>query len=186
MRAWYLTHVADALASGGDTTRLAVLADSIEHLGKRSAYGRDRLLFHHVRGLLLAARGDDDDAAAEFRAAMVSKSQGYTRTNFQLAKVLLRLGRPDEAVAQLLPVFEAPIDASNYYLNRTDVYALLGQAEQAAGHREQAIHYDEAAVRAWRHADPLFRARRDSVLARLRALGVEADQSGSSPAPNSG
>ncbi len=186
MRAWYLTHVADALASGGDTTRLAVLADSIEHLGKRSAYGRDRLLFHHVRGLLLAARGDDDDAAAEFRAAMVSKSQGYTRTNFQLAKVLLRLGRPDEAVAQLLPVFEAPIDASNYYLNRTDVYALLGQADQAAGHREQAIHYDEAAVRAWRHADPLFRARRDSVLARLRALGVEADQSGSSPAPNSG
>ncbi|MEJ2184816.1 MAG: AAA family ATPase [Gemmatimonadota bacterium] len=174
MRAWYLTHVAGALASGGDTARLAVLADSIERLGKRSAYGRDRLLFHHVRGLLLAARGDDAGAAAEFKAAIVSESQGYTRTNYQLAKVLLRLGRPDEAIAQLLPVFGAPIDASNYYLSRTDVYTLLGKAEQAAGHRAMAIHYDEEAARAWRRGDPPFRARRDSVLARLRVLQAKA------------
>ncbi len=170
MRAWYLTHVADALASGGDTTRLVVLADSIERLGKRSAYGRDRLLFHHVRGLLLAARGEDAAAASELEAAIVSESQGYTRTNYELAKVLLRLDKPEAAVAQLLPVFEAPIDASNYYLSRTDVYALLGEAEQRAGQRAAAIHYDQKAAQAWRLADPSFRARRDSVLARLRSL----------------
>ncbi|MGH7710664.1 MAG: tetratricopeptide repeat protein, partial [Gemmatimonadaceae bacterium] len=57
-RGWVLTHVADALAAAGDTARLAGIADSVRLFGAQTSYGRDRRLFHHVRGLLLRARGD--------------------------------------------------------------------------------------------------------------------------------
>lgn len=56
-RIWCLTHVGIALAAAGDTTRLAVLADSAESLGLLSAYVRDRRIHHHLRGLLWTARG---------------------------------------------------------------------------------------------------------------------------------
>ena len=59
-------------------------------LGTRSGYGRDQRLHHHVRALLLAARGKDEAAIEEFRRAIYSPNQGYTRTNVELAAVLLR------------------------------------------------------------------------------------------------
>lgn len=68
--AWALTHVATARAAAGDTASLARLADSIEALGPVSGYGRDRRLHHHVRGLLLMARGRPAEAAAELHEAL--------------------------------------------------------------------------------------------------------------------
>jgi DNA-binding SARP family transcriptional activator len=112
-RAWNLTHAASALASVGDTARLAALADTIEGYGEHTLSRLHRDLHHHVRGLLLAARGQDDAAIAEFRKAMYSAASGYTRTSYELGKLLLRTGRADEAVAVVGPARCGGVEATS-------------------------------------------------------------------------
>jgi tetratricopeptide (TPR) repeat protein len=167
--AWSLTHRATALAALGDTGSLASLADTIESVGRRSYYGRDRFLHHHVRGLLLAARGDLEAAAAEFRRAVYYPNAGYTRTNVELARVLIELGRPLEAVAILGPALRGPLEASNLYATHTEIHELLGRAWHAAGRADSARIHDEWVLKAWKDADPGFLERRGAV--RRRALG---------------
>lgn len=165
--AWMLTHAAGARAAAGDTAMLARLADSVRALGAQSGYGRDRRLHHHIRGLLLIARGDDASAIEELRSAIYSLTGGYTRTSVELAGVLLRVGRPREAVAVLQPVLRGPLDGANLYANRTEVHELLARAWDAAGVRDSAVAHYQIVARAWAAGDPPFRARADS--ARVRA-----------------
>ena len=68
-----------------------------------SGYGRDRRLHHYVRGLLLAARGDDSGAISELTSAVYSLTVGFTRVNYVLARVYLHAHRPRDAVAVLQP-----------------------------------------------------------------------------------
>jgi DNA-binding SARP family transcriptional activator len=138
---WVLTHAASALAAAGDTTRLARLADSIKVLGVRSGFGRDRLLHHHVRGLLWSARGQDSLAIEEFRAAIYSPTAGYTRTNLELGKIYLRRKQPREAIAVLEPALRGSVEASNLYAPRREIHALLAQAYIEIGDGDRAaIH----------------------------------------------
>jgi tetratricopeptide (TPR) repeat protein len=163
-----LTQGATALAAAGDTTALAARADSIERLGERSGYGRDQRLNHYVRGLLLAARGDPEGAAAEYRAAIWSPTFGFTRVNYELARALLALGRPTEAVSTLQAALRGDIEASNLYVTRTELHETLGDAWRAAGRVDSArVHY-AAVVDAWRGGEPRFRARWE----RARRLAV--------------
>ncbi len=168
--AWNLTHVATALAAAGDTSRLARLADSIEILGRRSNYGRDQLLHHHVRGLLLVARGRLPEAEAEFRRAVYSPTHGYTRTNLELGRLLLAKHRPREAAAILSPALRGPLDASSFYVTRTELHELLAQAYDEAGQPDSAAAHYRWVVNAWRRADPLFEVRQDAARRRLAAL----------------
>jgi DNA-binding SARP family transcriptional activator/TolB-like protein len=130
--AWLLTLRAAALAAAGDTALLPALADEIERLGARSLYARDTRLHHHVRGLLLRARGDRHGAAGEFRSAIYSTTAGYTRTNVELARVLLELGRADEAVPLLHAALRAPLDGPALYVTRHEVRELLDRATHGA------------------------------------------------------
>jgi DNA-binding SARP family transcriptional activator/tetratricopeptide (TPR) repeat protein len=170
-KSWNLTHLSTALAAAGDTGRLAALADTIEAWGRRSAYGRDWRLHHHVRGLLLAELGQGELAAAAFRRAMYSTTHGYTRTNLELARVLLELGRPREAVPVLQPAFRGPTEASNLYVTRTELHTLLGRAWEAAGEPDSAATHYRQVLHAWRDADSALHTRRDSVRTRLHSLG---------------
>ncbi len=158
-RAWALTQAANARTAGGDTAGLLALADTVAVYGAQSAYGRDRRLFHHVLGLAAAARGDDDAAAGEFRASMRSLRVGYTRSNAELARALLRLRRPAEAVAVLQPALEGTIEGSSLYVSRTELHELLARAWDAAGNRDSAAVHYAAVERAWAAGDPSFRAR---------------------------
>jgi DNA-binding SARP family transcriptional activator/TolB-like protein len=158
-RAWSLTQAANARAASGDTAGLLALAETVAVYGAQSAYGRDRRLFHHVRGLAAAARGDDDTAAGEFRASMRSLRLGYTRSNAELARALLRLRRPAEAVAVLQPALEGTIEGSSLYVSRTELHELLARAWEAAGSRDSAAVHYAAVERAWAAGDPSFRAR---------------------------
>jgi tetratricopeptide (TPR) repeat protein len=169
---WNLTHRATALAAAGDTSALAMLADTIEAWGRSSSYGRDQRLHHHVRGLLLAARGEPEAAAAEYRRALYSTTYGYTRTNLELARALLDLDRPLEAVAVLEPALRGSLEASNLYVTRTEVHELLGRAWDAAGEPDRAAAHYRRVLHAWRDADPPFHARRDRVRDRLARLGA--------------
>jgi predicted Zn-dependent protease len=126
------------MAAGGDTARLSALADTIEATGALSNLARDQRLHHHVRGLLFAARGNDSTAVAEFRRAIWSTTFGYTRTNVEMAKSLLKLGRYGEAIAILEPALRGSLEASNLYATHTEIHALLAQAYARAGQRDRA------------------------------------------------
>jgi predicted Zn-dependent protease len=167
---WTLTLRATALAAAGDTAPLQRLADSLEILGQQSSYGRDRLLHHHIRGLLFLARGRPADAVTEFRQAVFSLTSGYTRTNVELARALLQLRRPREAIAVLQPAFRGPLDASNLYVTHTELHEMLARAFDAAGERDSAVMHYRWVAAAWRNADPKFRPRFDQDARRLIQL----------------
>jgi predicted Zn-dependent protease len=154
-----LVQSADARSAAGDTASLARLADSVRTLGAESSYGRDRRLYHHVLGVLYAARGDLAGAINEFKSAIYSPTSGFTRTNYDLARVYLRAHRPRDAITVLQPTLRAPLESSNFYLTRTDAHELLAQAWDAAGGRDSAAAHYAWVAKAWAGADPQFAAR---------------------------
>ncbi|MGH7476438.1 MAG: hypothetical protein ACRELD_09115 [Longimicrobiales bacterium] len=170
-KSWLLTHLATTHAAAGDTAALAALLEPLRAWGPRSSYGRDRRLHHHANGLLLVARGQTEHAAAEFRRAIYSPTLGYTRTNYELGRTLLALGRPREAAAAIAPALRGALDGSNLYITRTELHELLAQAYAAAGEPDSATIHFRAVLAAWQRADPEFHPRRDTIRARLAVLG---------------
>ncbi|HEU4764374.1 MAG TPA: hypothetical protein VFT93_01845 [Candidatus Eisenbacteria bacterium] len=161
--AWRLTQVASARAAAGDTAAVARLAALVSTLGAKSGYGRDRRLHHHIRGLLLVARGDDAGAIDEFRQAIYSVTAGYTRTNLELAKAYLRERRPRDAIAVLQPALRGSIEAQNLFVNRIELHALLAEAWNRAGGSDSAAAHYRVVARTWAGGDPPFRTRADST-----------------------
>jgi tetratricopeptide (TPR) repeat protein len=159
-RAWTLTLAATAYAVARDTAQLSWLADSVQALGRQSAYGRDRRLHDHIRGLLALARGQAESAAAAFSRAIFSPTAGYTRTNYDLGRTLLGLHRPDAAIAVLRPALHGSLEASNFYVTRTELEQLLAEAFAAAGQRDSAAAHRRIVDRAWAHAEPDYLERR--------------------------
>jgi len=162
-RAWALAHSAGALAAAGDTAALPALIDTLEVIGPKSGLERDRRLSHYVRGLLLAARGQNEAAESELRRAIISWNMGYTRTNMALAKVLLRMGRAREAVPVLQPALRGSLESSNTYVSRTDIHEALGEAWAAVGGaaaRDSSRAHYALVVRAWQRADAPFAERK--------------------------
>jgi tetratricopeptide (TPR) repeat protein len=165
--AWRLTLSATASAAAGDTIRVRSLIDSVETVGQRSLFGRDRLLHHFLRGLLLARAQEHEAAVRAFRAAVHSPSQGYTQINAHMARSLLTLGRPSEAVPVLQAVFRGGIEGSGLYLTRTEAHELLAQAFDEAGKPDSAAAHFAIVARSWRNADSVLHARRDAARSRL-------------------
>jgi tetratricopeptide (TPR) repeat protein len=159
-----LTHAASAYGAAGDTARLASLADSVESWGRLSAFARDQRLHFHLRGLLSAARGRHAEAVAFFRRAIYSPSDGYTRTNLELARELIGLGRAAEAIGILRSALHGPIQGSNLYVTQTEIHEMLANAFERAGARDSAaVHYRRVAA-AWGNSDARFRARAMAAL----------------------
>jgi DNA-binding SARP family transcriptional activator/tetratricopeptide (TPR) repeat protein len=171
-RIWMTTHVATSLAAAGDTAQLAALADSVERWGGRSAYFRDRVLHHYIRGLLSEARGSKTDAEREFRSALLSPIDGYSRVNLELGKVLIAEGRPREAIAVLQAPLHGSLEASNYYLTQTDLHAILAEAFDRAGEPDSALVHYRRVLAAWHNADPEFRQRVTAVRQRMYAISA--------------
>jgi serine/threonine protein kinase/Flp pilus assembly protein TadD len=171
-QAWPLALAASALAAAGDAAALAARIDTIRALGSKSLLARDQRLHHHVRGLLLVARGRDEDAIAEFRRAMLN-GLVFSRTNFELARLLLARRQPAEAVQVLQPVLHS-IEGAGLYVTRTELEELLARAWDAAGARDSAlVHYRAVAV-AWQRADPALHVRVQHVRNRVTALQSSA------------
>ena len=160
---WNKTLFAMALATAGDTARLRALADTIETWGQRSLYGRDRRAHHYARGMLFVARRRDAEAAEELRQAIHSPTNGFTRINLELGNVLLRLGRPAEAIPIVSAALHGGIDGSNLYVTRTELHELLAQAFDRIGNRDSAAVHYRAVVHAWERADPVFRSRLETA-----------------------
>ena len=166
-RAWAFTQRANVAAAVADTAALRLLADSVAAAARGSAFGRDHRLPAYVHGLLLVQQGHLAPAADSFRAAVYSPTQGYTRINAALARTLIALGRPREAIYWMQAALRGGMEASNYYLTRTDAHEVLAQTFAAAGQVDSARAQFALVVHAWADAEPLFRARRDSAAAYL-------------------
>ena len=151
---WHHALLADAIAASGETKRLTAIADTLEIGCARSFYGRDRVLYHHVRGLVASSRGHWLLAAAELRAARWGVSEAWTRTNVALSKAELVLGQPRAAVATLRDAYTAPLDGMGRYQPRSELDFLMAQAFEKAGESDSAAVYNAYARRAWRNADP--------------------------------
>ena len=159
---WSHALEADALVRAGDTAAARPLIDSIAHSGTQSYYGRDKVLHHHVRGVLLFAQGQYAEAERELAAAEWA-ADGWTRTNVELARARLALGRPDSAIAALRDAYMAPVDAMARYVPRTEIDWWMSRAFTAAHEPDSAAVYAAYVREAWRHADPPFRVRLDSL-----------------------
>jgi len=167
--AWYNTLFGMALAAAGDTLAVRRLADTVEYWGQKSLYGRDRRAHHYLRGMVFAAEGHDAEAAVELRDAIHSPTHGFTRINYELGKTLMRLNRPADVEPVVRAALHGDIDGSNFYMTRTELHELLAQAFDRQGKRDSAAVHFRAVVRAWEHADPMFRPRRDRARAWLAA-----------------
>ena len=156
---WNLTLEGMVRAAMGDTASVRRIADSVEVIGKQSLFGRSPKLHYFLRGLLLARQNRHAEAVDAFRRAVLSLTDGFTRINSELAKSLVALGRPLEAVAVLQPALRGAVDASNLYITRTELHEQLAQAFTQAGLRDSAATHYRAVEQAWRHADPQFSER---------------------------
>jgi len=95
------------------------------------------------------------------------------RTNYELAKLHLRHDRPRDAVAVVRPALRGSIEASNFFLMRTEVHDLLARAWESAGERDSAAaHYREVA-RAWGRGDAPFVTRASDAVRRLSAVPTD-------------
>jgi DNA-binding SARP family transcriptional activator/TolB-like protein len=168
--AWTETLRATALAAAGDTVLLAALADSVGRWAGQTGLGRDHRLPHHIRGLLLAARGRKWEAETEFRAALLAPAVGYTRTNVELARVLLAENRPLEAAAIARAPLWDSFDGPQSYVMQTELCELTALAFDAAGRRDSALAYYRHVVRNWRNADPELQPRIERARLRIAAL----------------
>ncbi len=167
---WSLVHRADAQAAAGHAEGLSGTADSIQSAAQSSVFARDRRLDHHVRGLLLVSRGRDDEAIREFEAALYSLPLGYTRTNYELARLYLRNRRPKDAVHVLQGALRGGLDGSNLYANRTQIHELLAQAWDSAGKADSAVAHYAIVADAWSKADAGVRVRAESARSRSAPL----------------
>lgn len=157
---WVLVHAATALAAARDTSRLQAMADSAQRIGAGSYFGRDPRLHHYIRGLLWLARGDTARAAESFRSSIWSFTDGYTRANYELARALIALGRPREAIYPLQAALRGDLQSSNFYVTRTELHEQLARAFAAVGERDSARAEYAMVARAWARAEPAFVTRR--------------------------
>jgi len=146
-------------AETGDTAVVRRLADSVEVLGQNSQFGRDVKLHYFLRGLLFQKQGRHAEAVDAFQRSLYSLTDGYTRINLMMARSLLALHRPAEAIAVLRPAIHGGVDGSNTYTSRTELHEAMAQAFEQAGKPDSAKAHWRAVESAWRRADPQFRER---------------------------
>ena len=167
--AWHLVLEGTAHAAAGDTATVRRLADSIDVVSRQSPWARDTRLQYMLRGLLLQREGRHAEAVESFRRSFYSLTYGYTRTNLMMARSLLALRRPAEAIAVLRPAIHGGVDGGNTYVSRTELHEALAQAFEMAGQADSARAHWRSVESAWRRADPQFKARYETARAKVLA-----------------
>ena len=163
---WHHALEAEAIAQTGDTTRMRILADSIELVSVRSYYARDRRLPHHIRGLIAMRAGRPADAIREFQQARWGVS-GWTTTVVHISLAMLQLNNPQAAIKTLRYAYMEPPDAMGRYEPRTELDLLMAKEFRQAGQPDSSSVYAGYVRRAWRKADP-------EALARLAEFDARA------------
>lgn len=169
-RSWPLVHLATALAAAGDEEGLASVVDTLARLGPNSLLRRNRLGHHYARGLLLRLRGQPDTALTEFRLALTSPSNGYSRLNLELGRTLLELDRPQEAIDVLEAALPGMLESTHLYVSRAELREMLARAYLQVGRTDKAVENLRWVADAWSAADRRLARRGEAALDRLMQL----------------
>jgi tetratricopeptide (TPR) repeat protein len=161
---WHHALGADALGATGDTNWLRAVADTLESVCRRSYYGRDWRLYHHVRGLIAARAGQQEEAEREFAQAVWTRVEGWSRTAIELAKVRMALGKPRDAIATLRTGYATRLDAMGRYVPISEIDYWMAEAFAQAGDSDSARVYRGYVDRALKNAEPETRARLASAV----------------------
>ena len=151
---WHHALAADALGLTGDTLHLRAIADTLAAGCQRSYYGRDWRLHHHVRGLIAMRAGRYDEAEREFRQAVWTEVEGWSRTAVELAKARIATGRPGDAITSLRTAYATRLDAMGRYVPISELDFWMARAFAEAGATDSARVYRERHERAWQNAEP--------------------------------
>jgi len=164
-------HVAEAVATLGDTVKLRELETLVRDHGARSGYGRDQRLHHYVRGLRLALHARYEDAAEAFRQAVFGAGAGgYPPVAVELGRALLAADRPAEAIPWLRAPLHGPVGAGGTWIWRTEIHELLAIAYDQDGQRERALEHYRIAHEALQSADAELAPMRARIASRIAAL----------------
>jgi Flp pilus assembly protein TadD/TolB-like protein len=160
--AWHHALLADFIARtrncvAPDTPTLPALADSVERIARRSYYGRDWALHHHIRGLIAKQNGDYALAEEELRKAQWRIGDGWTRSMAELGLVQLQRGRVADAIASFRNAYATRPDAMGRYQPRSELDYFMALAFRRADMRDSAAVYEAYVRRAWANADPEVR-----------------------------
>jgi len=154
------TLLATALAAANDTARLVAAVDAAMGWAAKSSNRRDIGLADHARGLLLAVRGDTAAAIAALERAIYSPTSGFTRTNKDLAALLLARGRAADAARVLGAALRGPsLESGNLWVTHTELHELAARAYQTVGVTDSALVHYRYVASALSGSDPGARAR---------------------------
>ena len=92
-----------------------------------------------LRGLGHQMAGRHAEAVDAFQRSIYSITDGYTRTNLLMARSLVALRRPAEAISVLRPAIHGGVDGNNSYVSRTELHEAMAQAFERAGQRDSAV-----------------------------------------------
>lgn len=148
-----LLHLSDAVASLGDTARLALLADSVQSLGSQSSWIRDHRMHHYVRGLIFAARGDHRAACDAFLSSLTGASTTFARANLAAGSHCLQAGRLQPALGALRGVLRGPIGSGGTSGTLTEAHQLVARVFDALQRPDSARAHHELVVAALRRKD---------------------------------
>jgi tetratricopeptide (TPR) repeat protein len=183
-RAWGVTHVCRRARGRGELDRAWALTDTIAMLTRHEVSERGRALPHYARGVVLAARARREEAVnpaaaaalretaiGELRQGLGHPVRGLVAARLTLGRLLTADGRAAEALAVLRPAaWRGLDDANRLYVSAPEVRLALAEAYDAAGQRDSAVAEYRRVLRAWRHADARFDARRAHAAARVARL----------------
>lgn len=153
MRILEFTMLAEAALAAGHIDLVVRAADSAEAWASRTDKLRERGIATHARALVRLGRGDTAEAMRLFERAIYSRTMGFTRSNYHLARLLMAQGEPRKAADLLSPALRGALDSQNYFLTHTEVRELLARAYARLGEPDSArIHWRWVAG-ALAHAD---------------------------------
>ena len=133
--------LADAIAFAADTSTLRVLADSIEQIGARSFAGRDRVMHHHVRGIIAMREGNWTAAEKHFASVTEFGGFGSMRSLLYQARSQLEQGQPRKAILTLHNAYALPLDGYLMYVPRSELDNVMSTAFERVGQRDSASVY---------------------------------------------
>jgi hypothetical protein len=142
-RQFTLQHMqlANAIGFAVDTSVLRALADSIEFIGGQSFAGRDRVMHHHVRGMIAMRARDWPAAERHFTVVTQFTTWGAMRSLVLQARAQLEQGRGRDAVATLRKAYEVPLEGHVTYVPRSELDDVMAMAFEQVGERDSARVY---------------------------------------------
>ena len=156
---WHHALGADALGPQADTVLLRGIADTLETTCQQSYFGRDWVLFHHLKGLIAMRGSRYAEAEAEFSKAIWINVEGWGRPVVELARAQMLAGRHREAIASLRTAYGTRLDAMGRYVPISELDYWMSLAFTQAGQADSARVYAGYVERAWHNADPEVRQR---------------------------